>query len=365
MLFLWRPETRKVSLYDKDGKCVGEYDDIQEAIDAALPGYTIIVSPGTYSSALRIHNKENLTIRSANGFRNTIIDLQNSPSVSGFLRTLQAGVLIDNSSGIVFDGFTIKWANVQGIFLWNSHNSTISNNRIQYVRACRENAFWVRAGIRQDNCSNNKIVNNIVEDVGDGIDHVWTTNSFVKGNVIRRCIWTGIFFDWYTSNSIAENNFIALAMNGFQIARGAENNVVLKNRVVAAPTGLFIQRRASNNYIVGNTFELGMFGVMVGGDGGWGDPYNNRINFNNIVRCTGGIFLHGTGLDLKLEFIPSGFGHFQVETTIDATNNWWGDPSGPFHPDTNPTGRGTRVGNNVLYSPWLSAPVTPDNLLIP
>jgi uncharacterized repeat protein (TIGR01451 family) len=35
-----------------------------------------------------------------------------------------------------------------------------------------------------------------------------------------------------------------------------------------------------------------------------------------------------------------------------ATHNWWGDPSGPFHPDTNPGGLGDQVSDHVIYRPW-------------
>jgi len=52
---------------------------------------------------------------------------------------------------------------------------------------------------------------------------------------------------------------------------------------------------------------------------------------------------------------------------VDATNNWWGDPSGPYHPTswtydsqviTNPDGKGDEVSDYVLYEPWY-CPSTP------
>ncbi len=41
---------------------------------------------------------------------------------------------------------------------------------------------------------------------------------------------------------------------------------------------------------------------------------------------------------------------------LDARHNWWGDPSGPFHPTLNPSGQGNRVSDNVLFDPWLTVP---------
>lgn len=39
----------------------------------------------------------------------------------------------------------------------------------------------------------------------------------------------------------------------------------------------------------------------------------------------------------------------------DAINNWWGDPSGPYHPILNPTGLGDEVGDSVQFIPWLDS----------
>ena len=46
----------------------------------------------------------------------------------------------------------------------------------------------------------------------------------------------------------------------------------------------------------------------------------------------------------------------RADIPVPAQNNWWGDPSGPFHPATNPDGLGNSVSDNVLYDPWLTDP---------
>jgi len=40
---------------------------------------------------------------------------------------------------------------------------------------------------------------------------------------------------------------------------------------------------------------------------------------------------------------------------FDARNNWWGDASGPYHPEQNGAGTGDAVGVNLTFSPWLNA----------
>ena len=47
---------------------------------------------------------------------------------------------------------------------------------------------------------------------------------------------------------------------------------------------------------------------------------------------------------------------------VNATHNWWGDASGPYH-STNPSGIGDAVSDNVLFAPWLEAPYRPTTLM--
>jgi hypothetical protein len=44
---------------------------------------------------------------------------------------------------------------------------------------------------------------------------------------------------------------------------------------------------------------------------------------------------------------------------FDATNNYWGDASGPYHPTLNAAGLGSRVSDRVLFDPWLESAVHP------
>ncbi len=48
-------------------------------------------------------------------------------------------------------------------------------------------------------------------------------------------------------------------------------------------------------------------------------------------------------------------------STIDAKNNYWGDPSGPYHWWSNSTGLGNTVSNNVDFKPFLTSPPTGDS----
>jgi len=93
-----------------------------------------------------------------------------------------------------------------------------------------------------------------------------------------------------------------------------------------------------------NVIENTAQGIFIFG-GGVGDPYggpwqvpNGRVYYNNIL-CGG---------EYGIQVDPGATGG-----PLDAENNWWGDPSGPFHPLLNPAGTGDEVSDNVDFEPWL------------
>jgi len=62
-----------------------------------------------------------------------------------------------------------------------------------------------------------------------------------------------------------------------------------------------------------------------------------KIHFNNIMgNSLYGVLNAGVGI-------------------VNATYNWWGSASGPYHPIANPGGTGNPVSNNVDFTPWLGA----------
>jgi hypothetical protein len=80
-------------------------------------------------------------------------------------------------------------------------------------------------------------------------------------------------------------------------------------------------------------------GSIISNNGGAGiyvcSNSTQEIHFNNIVDNTYyGAYNYGGG-------------------TVDATYNWWGHASGPYHPTANPGGMGDAVSNNVSFTPWL------------
>jgi len=98
-----------------------DYSTIQEAVNAANPGDTIIVRDGTYSENVDV-NKEYLTIRSENGADVTIIQAANPDD-----HVFEVTVNYVNVSGLTVKGATAE--DKVGIYLNRVNSCNISNDK--------------------------------------------------------------------------------------------------------------------------------------------------------------------------------------------------------------------------------------------
>jgi len=81
--------------------------------------------------------------------------------------------------------------------------------------------------------------------------------------------------------------------------------------------------------ITGSTISNNGIGIWVVSES------TQEAHLNNIVDNTD----YGVGND--------------GDGTVDATRNWWGDASGPYHESLNPDGMGDEVSQGVDFEPWL------------
>ena len=82
----------------------------------------------------------------------------------------------------------------------------------------------------------------------------------------------------------------------------------------------------------------------------------NSIFRNNIL---GGMRTSNSSASVSgctFEDMPMGINNVSDAPIVSATNNYWGHPSGPFNPTTNPAGQGVEVSDYVDYDPWLVTP---------
>jgi len=137
-----------------------------------------------------------------------------------------------------------------------------------------------------------------------------------------------------TGNDFKENGGNGIVLRGYSFpeyhlnGESSENHVEY-NEAIGHEEGIDIGRYARNNYFVHNGIEDNEVGVRARASSG------NRVKKNSIVG--------NASYGLKNE----------NQNSLSATENWWGDRSGPHHPQKNPEGEGDTISNYVKFDPWL------------
>jgi plastocyanin len=164
-------------------------------------------------------------------------------------------------------------------------------------------------------------------------------NLTVSGNTVNNNVKEGIAFfagrdlikGEVTKNTL-EGNGTGLDIT--VIARGSNISVTGNNIKGKDGQGIGILLNATGVTISQNQIRNNATGIEVRKN------RENAINNNNIAR--------NESYGVNADALAPG-------EAIDATNNWWGEPSGPKH-GTNPGGIGDRVTDKVNFKPFLDKP---------
>ncbi|MCK4613746.1 MAG: right-handed parallel beta-helix repeat-containing protein, partial [Thermoplasmata archaeon] len=416
MLTLAAKETPAQTItVDDDGGA--NYTMIQDAIDAAEDGDTVRVFDGYYDENLVVDKAVSLI---GNGSINTIIN----GSDYGYLVRISADWV--NMSGFGVDGRNIQYYGIKvesnhtsifendiinsniGIAIHHSTTSTIYNNNCHrnfYHGIFLSNSDYV--GLLNNNCSNNHggdplypwggsiasyysnnntICNNNCSNNAFGFDSIFILgfNNTISNNTCNLNSGAGI--DIYGSNNTISNNTCNL--NGGAgidiygsnntlienicnlnwkagISIDGSNNTIMKN-ICNSNQGKGIDLWNSNNNILfNNNFSNNLHGIEIGSSS------NNTIISNTISANDVGIYLkvssQGNQANYNNIYNNSKYGIDASENngcTINATNNYWGDTSGPHHPVNNTDGKGDNVTDYVDFNPWLTVPYFPPEAFI-
>jgi len=120
--------------------------------------------------------------------------------------------------------------------------------------------------------------------------------------------------------------------------------------------------------------EAAILSNLISGNLGWGIESNIRHAMVDISACntvennSGGIHLFGSQFQLvhvnnnNIEGNADWGLLNDGSESIDATENWWGDVTGPYHAASNPTGLGDNVSDLVTFAPWLTRTCDPSNI---
>ena len=211
-----------------------DYPTIQQAVDNAKAGDTIIVRDGVYAENVKV-NKQ-LTIRSENGSANCIVHAAN-PNDHVFC------VTADN---VNISGFTVTGATgyyKAGVYLSNSDYSRIEN-------IIASNNY---EGIRLGYSNNNILVDNTASSNNDfGIYLYYSSNNIIEDNTVSSNNYEGIFLGSSNNNTI-ENNTASNNHDGIYLYYSNNNTIENNTASLNNENGIFLWD-SNNNIIYLNNF---------------------------------------------------------------------------------------------------------------
>jgi hypothetical protein len=315
------------------------YCNIQDAIDDANPGDTVMVAEGLY--------KENVVIDKS-------LTLEGAwPGVDARTRT-GAETIIEPDDGrgieivsaadrvVVIDGLTVRNVRTGIAAPHPIGEHDITDIRVKNVRVLN----CIKGGITMAYATTAMVEHCYVEGTEYGINAGAlealppTVANFTNSEIVN----AEFGITGYLADSLIEGNLIRdFAGGGIGISGQFLDTEVKNNTVTGYVKGVAMTfeyheyRDLSRNVTVkANNFTGNQRGIYV-----WPDQAELEeitVNFNNIDN-----FLSGVRND--------------ADEALDATRNWWGDSTGPLHLKLNRDGTGNSVSDNVDFEPWLGAPL--------
>ena len=311
---------------------------IQDCLDSCATGDTVLVGPGIYSEHIVWPNTQGIDLVSQYGIDTTFID------GGGTGRVILINTGVDSTT--IINGFTIQNGYADfgaGIHCVDGSSPTITHDSIT-----GNSAIVHGGGIRCTNNSSPIIANNTIclnhADTWSGGIACNASAPFITGNTITQntatdCGGIGAAFEsspTITDNIITDNSALniggGIALGYDSVASATITGNTIRNNTASGGGG--ISCIESSPTIQSCCIDSNSGGGVYCYAGA--EPV---INYNNIVGNIGYGVRNG---------VSGG--------TVNAEYNWWGDPSGPYHPTANPGGLGDSVTDYVDFDPWLTNP---------
>jgi len=320
---------------------------IQDAVDEADSGDTIMVKAGTYNESVTVN--KSLTLEGANaGIPAT--EVRGPESIIDAQLADYGVFIIEATTTATLDGFTVRNYEVGGILAGAFSPPEDDPFAVHILNNVVEEPSSL------EDAHNNNI------QVGDGTTGTIIGNE-VSGALLESPDWSGSgIIVAGSSDVLVSDNYVHNCEGGIQIVgyaeyreAPAENNIIEYNLVEDNESGIVPQMNSIGTIIRYNDVLNNDEGIAVMAiDYSWehSTPSGTQIHYNNIV----GNVNYG---------VESGvWGNHSGTVTaeeVDATYNWWGANDGPSDGAgvTDPVtgepadGSGDKVTANVHFDPWL------------
>ena len=315
-------------------------------------------------------------------------NLSNNPGGTGFRVPTTASIDSLTITGTTMDGNGVIGLSMYGpVTDLNISDSSFDNNGLVGIYG-KVNDFAIKKGVVIDNVTANGSGRGIALRIYGGSVTISNTTASDNNRVNPGDIGQGLDLsardagcEITLTNVTAENNE---DVNIFLETKtgGSITSAIIDNVVVTGssdePTAAFCDgcglwlhtlgtlgtNTISNVSITNSTISGNNRGIVLEAET---QPLNNiTITDSNILdNVTGaGIMISDNAAAGNQahnnHIVGNGVGveNHDPDDLFDATNNWWGNATGPYQAVTNPSGLGDEVSDNVTYDPWISGAPT-------
>lgn len=248
------------------------YATIQQAIDAATSGDTVLVAPGAYVENINFLGKA-ITVQSQSGPEITTITGSFDEAIVRF----SSGEGIDSK----LEGFTLQFGVGGGIVIYSS-SPTVSNNRITNASACNGWGIRVNYGspIIKGNLIKHKSPTTCEWGFGNGIELYFTSTPEILDNSISDNRGAGMYL-FAAGTPLIRNNIINGNM-GSGIEMGNSSNPVIVQNLIYGNRGSgiywLVPSGSTGPLLINNTIAENI------GPGIYADGYDANVRLvNNII----------------------------------------------------------------------------------
>jgi parallel beta-helix repeat protein len=260
------------------------YATIQEAVDAARDGDTIVIAGGVHTGRVLVKDRRRLRLV---GEPETEIQAPGQPYVLAIAGSAgvrvhgirmtggDTGVIIEGSKSVRLDGCVVRDVDQNGI--------TVETSKAVRVSACTVRDVGRHAIELQEGSTRCKLIGNDLFHCGQNGIRIHTDRHVVAGNEVSECGNDGIAI-WGDRNKVSSNSVSECNDDGIEVWK-AERNVFKRNVVSdIAEIGFQVEQGERNKFVRNTVMRCGESGI-------WIDEERDKLVKNEVSDCPYGIEL--------------------------------------------------------------------------